>query len=62
MKNAFYFMSKTRSRSWDTYIFVFFGFVQKQLDENALVNFNIYDVTDWTTNNSNTNIAQYLKR
>ena len=28
----------------------------------AKVNFKIYDVTDWTTNNYNTHIAQYLKK
>ena len=28
-----------------------FGYVEKQLDKKAIVNFKIYDVTDWTTNN-----------
>ena len=28
----------------------------------AKLNFKIYDVTDWTTNNYNTHIAQYLQR
>ena len=27
-----------------------------------MVNFKIYDVTDWTTNNCNTHIAQYLQK
>ena len=27
-----------------------------------MVSFKIYDVTDWTTNNYNTHIAQYLKK
>ena len=26
-----------------------------------MVNFKIYDVTDWITNNCNTHIAKYLK-
>ena len=26
-----------------------------------MVNFKIFDVTDWKTNNYNTHIAQYLK-
>ena len=31
--------------------------------ENGLmVNFKIYDVTYWETNNYNTHIAQYLKK
>ena len=39
-----------------------FAYVEKRLDEKAKINFKIYDVTDWTTNNSNTHISQYLKR
>ena len=35
-----------------------FGYAVKQLDKK--VNFKIFDVTDWITNNSNTHIAQYL--
>ena len=27
-----------------------------------MVNFKIYDVTDWIINNCNTHIAKYLKR
>ena len=27
-----------------------------------MVNFKIYDMIDWTTNNYNTNIVQYLKK
>ena len=27
-----------------------------------MVNFKIYDIVDWTTNNYNTNIVQYLKK
>ena len=27
-----------------------------------MVNFKVYDVTDWATNNHNTHIAQYLKK
>ena len=45
-----------------TYIFVLnFGNVEKRLDKKAKVNFKIYDITDWTTNNCNTHIAQYLR-
>ena len=38
-----------------------FGYVEKRLDKKAMVDFKIYDVTDWARNNCNTNIAQYLK-
>ena len=31
-----------------------FGHVGKQLDKKGKVNFQIYDVTDWKTNNYNT--------
>ena len=34
----------------------------KQFNKKAKVNFKIYDVTNWITNNYNTHIAQYLKR
>ena len=26
-----------------------------------MINFKIYEVTDWTTNSYNTNVTQYLK-
>ena len=63
MTNALYFMLKA--------LFVFeifaflswsFGYVEKRLDKEAKVNFKIYDVTAWTTNNCNTLIDQYLKK
>ena len=45
-----------------TCIFVLnFGNVEKRLDKKAKVNFKIYDITDWTTNNCNTHIAQLLR-
>ena len=63
MKNDFYFMLKAL---FVLEIFTFlsrrFGYVDKQLDEKASINPKIYDVTDWTTNNYNTYIAQYLKK
>ena len=37
-----------------------FGHVEKRLDKKDKVNFEIYDVTAWLTNNYNTHIAQYL--
>ena len=36
-----------------------FGYVEKQLYKKAKVNFKIYDPTDCTTNNYNTNITHY---
>ena len=37
-----------------------FSYVEKWLDKKAMINFKIYDVTDWTTNNHITHISQYL--
>ena len=39
-----------------------FGYVEKLLDIIVTVNFKIYDVTDFKTNNYNTHIAEYLKK
>ena len=59
MKNVFYFILKAffvleivTLLSW------LFGYVVKWLGMKAMVNFKIYDVTDWTTNNYNTYIIQ----
>ena len=39
-----------------------FDFVEKRLDAMARVNFKIRIITDWTANNCNKHIAQYLKK
>ena len=58
MKNAFYFMLKA---PFILEIFVFLSdFLGTPLDKK--VNFKIYDITDWTKNNYNTHITQYLKK
>ena len=44
-----------------TFSFLILDYVGKQSDKKAMVNFKVYDVTDWAKNNDNTNIAQYLK-
>ena len=38
-----------------------FGYVGEWFDKKATVNSKIYDVTDWTTNNYNPQIVQYLR-
>ena len=38
-----------------------FGYVGKWFDKKATVNSKIYGVTDWTTNNYNPHIVQYLR-
>ena len=62
MKDAFCFMFKALSA---LEIFKFlsrrFVYVGKRYDKKVLVNFKIYDVTDWITDNYNTHIIQYLK-
>ena len=39
--------------SFDTFPFLpwLFGYLEKRIDKKAMVNFKIYDATDWTTNN-----------
>ena len=58
MKNAFYFMLKALLfLEIFTFLYWLFGYVEKRLDKKATVNFNIYDITDYTTINCNTHIA-----
>ena len=45
-----------------TFLSKVFDYIEKHLDEKYVVNFKIYDVTDWTINNYITHIAQYLKK
>ena len=60
MKNAFYFMLKLFSSL--RFLCWLFGCVEKRLDEKAMIDFKIYDVTDWATNNYNAYNTQYLKK
>ena len=39
-----------------------FGFIVKQHDKKAKVNFKNYDATDWTKNNCIIHNVQYLKK
>ena len=36
--------------------------MEKRLDKKAKVNFKLYDVKDWETNNYNKHVAQYPKK
>ena len=61
MKNTFYFILKA------FFVLKIFGFLsqvfgheEKRLDYKDKVNFKIYDVTAWLTNNYDSHIAQYL--
>ena len=63
MKNGFYFTLKAlfileihKFLSW------LFEQVEKLFDQKDKVNFKIYDVTTWLTNNCNTQITQYLMK
>ena len=38
------------------------GHFEKRLDKKTKVNFKIYDVTTWETNNYNTHIAHHHKK
>ena len=63
MRNTFYFMWKAL---YVLEIFTLlsqrFGYVENQFDKKVKVNFEIYDVTDWETENYNTYIVKYLKK
>ena len=37
-----------------TFLSLLFGYIEKRLDKKAKVNFKIYNVTVWQTNNYNT--------
>ena len=56
MKNGFYFMLTA------LFVLKIFGYVEQRLDKKAKFNFKIYGVRDWTTNNYDTRIFQYLKK
>ena len=60
---CFLFHLKSAFCSQDIQMFVLtFGHVEKRFDYQNKVNFKIYDVTDWTTNDCNTHIAYYLRK
>ena len=40
----------------------FCGYVEIRLGKKAMVNFKIYDVTNWNTNNYNKHIDRYLTK
>ena len=56
MKNTFYFKSKALLEIF-TFLSRFFDYIEKRVDKKATVNFKIYDVTGWATNNYNTQLA-----
>ena len=63
MKNAFSVMVKLISfLKCLCFCPDFVGYVEKHLDKKAKVNFKINDITDWTKNNYNACIVQYLKK
>ena len=62
MKKVFYFTLKALL-VLNTFklLCLLFGHVEKRLYLKDNVDFNIYDVKTWLTNDCNTIIAQYLK-
>ena len=63
MKSDFYLILKTLFVLVIlTFLSHLFGYVLKRHDKKAKVNFNIYYVADWTTNNYNPHIVSYLKK
>ena len=62
MKSDFYFMLTVLFVLEIIFVSWIFGYVEKRLNKEAKVNLKIYDVIDWTTNNYNPYIVQYLKK
>ena len=60
LNTSFYFILKLVLKIF-TFFPDFFRYVGKLLDKKATVNFKIYDVASWSTNNYNKHIARYLK-
>ena len=60
MKTTLYFMLKVLFVEIFTFLSWHFGYVEKRFDKKAMVKFKISDVTDWTTNNYNIYVAQYV--
>ena len=58
IKNVFLSCEKPFFSNVFTFLSWLFGFVEKRLDKNSKLNFKIYYVTDWTTNNFNTYISR----
>ena len=62
MKKAFYFVLKALFvLEIITFLHGLFGYVEKRLDKKLWV-IPKYNITDWTINNYNTHISQYLKK
>ena len=62
MKNTFYFMLKVLFvLEISTFLSWIFGYVEKRLDKKVMVNFKIYDVTNWTTYNHNTHSTNFSR-
>ena len=61
VKNAFYFTLKALSvLKIFKFLYLLFGYEEKQLDQKDKVNFKINVFTTWLTNNCNIHIDQYL--
>ena len=59
MEIAFHFMLKVRFiLEIFTFLSSIFDYGEIRLDKKTMINFNMYDVTDWITNNYKTQIAQ----
>ena len=58
MNNTFYFILKALLvLKYLNFYPCFFGHVEKRLDKKAAVNFKIYGVTNWETNNYEIHVA-----
>ena len=61
-KNAYFILKAVFVLKIFKILLCCFGHIKKWLDWKDKVNFKIYYITAWLTNNCNTHIAQYLKK
>ena len=62
-EKLFFFHVKISFRSQDiNFCSDIYGYERKQLIKKPKINFKIYYLTHWETNNCNTHIVQYLKK
>ena len=65
MKNAFYFTLKAHfilKIFKSIFVLFFFAIEKKRLAWKDKVNFKVYGVKSWLTNNYNTHVVQYLTK
>ena len=61
-KNTKKYLLHPPQKLYFLFLFSPFGPVEKRLDMKAMINFKIYDVKNWETNNYNIGFARHLMK